>query len=247
MTAHVADQAAAWVYRGVWAGLVRWLRVPPDPPTLPVHPGETARSFRPAQGFLRCLKFWFWLALLPIDILIMGVWLVIFIAAPVVGVVLLGPALFLAIAPDILAYVAIHVRYDTTWYVLTNRSMRLRRGVWIIQEVTVTFENVQNVRVQQGPIQRLFGIADVVVEAAGGGGGGGGPHGHSSSSGHHAIIQGVDNAGEIRDLIMARLRSSRSAGLGDEEESSRRAAPGWTAEHVAALREILAEVRLTPA
>ena len=43
-----------------------------------------------------------------------------------------------------------------------------------VLETTITFENIQNVTVQQGPLQRLFGIADVRVDTAGGGGGG--PH-----------------------------------------------------------------------
>ena len=73
------------------------------------------------------------------------------------------------VAPDVIAYVAIHLRYDTTWYVLTDRSLRIRRGIWIIHETTISFENVQNVEVRQGPLQRYFGIADVIVQTAGGG------------------------------------------------------------------------------
>ena len=65
---------------------------------------------------------------------------------------------------------AMHLRYDTTWYVLTNRSLRIRRGIWMIHETTITYENVQNVSVNQGPLQRIFGIADVLVQTAGGGG-----------------------------------------------------------------------------
>jgi uncharacterized membrane protein YdbT with pleckstrin-like domain len=73
------------------------------------------------------------------------------------------------IAPDVIAYVGLHLRYDTTWYVFTDRSLRIRRGIWVIHETTITFENVQNVAVAQGPVQRYFGIADVIVQTAGGG------------------------------------------------------------------------------
>ena len=38
-----------------------------------------------------------------------------------------------------------------------------------MHETTISFENVQNVEVRQGPLQRYFGIADVVVQTAGGG------------------------------------------------------------------------------
>ena len=64
---------------------------------------------------------------------------------------------------------ALHLRFDTTWYVMTERSLRIRRGIWVIREMTITFENVQNVKVQQGPLQRFFGISSLVVETAGGG------------------------------------------------------------------------------
>ena len=52
----------------------------------------------------------------------------------------------------------------------TISGSRIRRGIWIIHETTITFENVQNVVVQQGPLQRWYGIANVLIETAGGGG-----------------------------------------------------------------------------
>ena len=79
----------------------------------------------------------------------------------------------MAVLPDILAYIAIHLRYDTMWYVMTDRSLRCRRGIWVIFEHTITFENVQNVHVRRGPVQYFFGISTVVVETAGAAEGGG--------------------------------------------------------------------------
>ena len=38
-----------------------------------------------------------------------------------------------------------------------------------VREMTVTFANIQNAPVNQGPIQRALGIADLQVETAGGG------------------------------------------------------------------------------
>ena len=95
-----------------------------------------------------------------IDVAILVGWIVVLVVNPVVGVILAVPALVVAVVPDIIAYVAIHLRYDTTWYVLTDRSLRIRRKIATIQETTITFENVQNVTIREGPIQRLFGIAD---------------------------------------------------------------------------------------
>src|SRR5262249_38223695 len=137
--------------------------------------------------------------------------------------------------PDVVAYVAIHLRYDTTWYVLTHRSLRNRRGIWVIHETTTTFENVQNVSVDSGPLQRWFGIANVKVDTAGGG---------TSKTSHagttptppRGMLERIDNAEEIRALILSRVRESRHAGLGDEASAGQGAGVGR--EHVAVLREI---------
>ncbi len=206
-------------YTGVWAFLVKWFRVPEEPPTLPTAPSEKAISFRPSEAYLRYLKLQFWIVLALIDIVLTALWIAATVGLIAAGLwflaIPLAPiALAVIILPDILAYVGIHLRYDTTWYVLTHRSLRLRHGIWLISEMTLTFENVQNVRLAQGPLQRLYGIASVVVETAGGGSMGG-KHG-GGGIGHHASIDGVTNAEEIRDLILSRVRESRSAGLGDE-------------------------------
>ena len=138
----------------------------------------------------------------------------------------------------IVAYAAIHLRYDTTWYVLTHRSLRIRRGIWVIQETTITFENVQNVSVESGPLERWFGIANVIVDTAGGSQEKS-SHGKPKENFHRGIIEGIDHPDEIRDLILNRLRQSRSSGLGDENTT----APAWGTQHVAILRDIRDSLR----
>lgn len=111
----------------------------------------------------------------------------------------------------------------------------------------MSFANVQQVVVSQGPLQRLLAIADVRVQSAGGGGGGDAHHAALGSSMHTGIFHGVDNANEIRDLILERLRLFRAAGLGDPDDAREAVAatlPG--ARHVLALTaadELLAEAR----
>lgn len=234
MTGRV-DQTAAWIYSGVWRSVVEWLRVPPAP-TLPDRSPEGVRVFHPAPGFLKYLKFWFWIVLTLVDGMIAVGWVAVMAFNVILGVALLPVFLFVAVAPDIIAYIAIHLRYDTTWYVMSDRAMHLRRGVWTITEVTITYENVQNVKIKSGPVQRGFQIKDVIVETAGSGAG-------DSQQGqprvtNRGLIEGVANAEEIRDLIMRRVRASRSAGLGDEHDVRAGAGVRWTPEHIAALREI---------
>jgi len=233
------DRASRWIYSGIWAVLVRWFHMPEEPPSLPGGAHDAARSFRPSEGFLRYMKFYFWFGLVAIDGLILVAWIVAAVASPLAGTLLALPALALAVLPDIVAYIAIHLRYDTTWYLVSNRSLRIRRGIWFLHETTITYENIQNIRVTQGPLERYFGIANVLVETAGGGAGSG-AHGTTTAPMHRGQIEGVDNAHEIRDLILAHLRKTRTTGLGDEHSphDHEHDAPAWSAEQLATLREI---------
>ncbi len=233
--------AARWIYRGLWRLLVDWFCVPTEPPTLPHR--EELTTMRPSEGYLRYLKTIFWILVWWPDIGILVGWLALSAVMPVLGMFLALPALAIAVVPDVIAYVAIHLKYDTTWYVLSDRSIRIRRGVWVIRESTITFENIQNVVLSQGPLQRYFGIANVVIETAGGGGGAGRPGHGGESNLHTGVIEGVTNAAQIREQIMDRVRASRTAGLGDErpgahEHAAAGALPAWTAAHLEALREI---------
>lgn len=208
-------RASQWCYRGVWSVLTRWLSVPIEPPHLAGADDSQVRAFRPAEGYLRYRKFFFWFGLAIVDAALIAAWIAVLVNAPLVGIVLAPLFWFVIIVPDILVYIGIHLRYDTTWYVLSDRTMRLRRGIWVIREVTITYENIQNVSIRQGPIQRLFGISDIVVQTAGGGGTLG-QHGEQALGGHQGLLEGIADAIDVRDLIMAKWTSAKSAGLGDE-------------------------------
>lgn len=206
-------RASQWCYKGVWFGLTKWLLVPNDPPTLPTQSGEYVASFRPSEGYLNYLRFFFWIGLVVIDVALTAGWIILFFVSPLAGILITPLALAVIVLPDIVAYIALHLRYDTTWYVLTDRSMRIRRGIWIIHETTITFENIQNIRFSQGPLQRYFGFANLVVETAGGGAVG---KGEGLGNSHMGVLEGLSNAKEVRDLILAHLKRSSTTGIGDE-------------------------------
>ena len=233
------ERAAEWVYRGVWQVLSNWFRVPAHPPTLPVAQGEFTASFHPSRPYLSYLKLYFWIVVVAVDLVLVAGWVAVLLSDTRLGLLLMIPVLVLAVVPDLLAYIAIHLRYDTMWYVMTDRSLRCRRGVWVILEHTITFENVQNVFVRRGPVQYLFGISTIVLETAGAAEGEGQ---NEFAVGNKAIMEGIDNPKEIRELIMERVRRSKSAGVGDERLSSP-ASRGWSVEHLRVLRQILGEVR----
>ncbi len=224
-------------YDGVWGILTRVFCVPRHAPVLPAFGPEEIVSRKPSAGFLRYLKFQFWVGVFVATVALTVASIAILVAAPSAWYVLV-PAAFamLVFAVSVIAYLAIQLRYDTTWYVFSDRSMRLRRGIWLIRESTITFENIQNVSVSQGPLQRYFGIANLVVETAGGGGAKTEP---GAGLGMHAgLIEGVAEATAIRDSIMTRVRATNTTGLGDEEPQAIASRQGWSPRHLQVLREI---------
>ena len=64
---------------------------------------------------------------------------------------------------------------------------------------------------------------------------------------HIGYFRGVDNAEEIRDLILGRMRGLKDSGLGDPDEPEAAPPPIGSPGHVddlaAAARELLAEAR----
>jgi membrane protein YdbS with pleckstrin-like domain len=236
--------ASDWVYGGVWSMITALFKVTRSSPTLPVGDGEAVETFHPARGYLGYLKFWFCFIFLLVEIGIMIAWAAIANESGTAAFFLTPVMLFLMIAPPIVVYVAIHLRYDNMWYVMSSRSLRIRRGIWIITEMTFTFENIQNVKVKSGPLQRAFGIADVIVETAAAGAD---SKGHRRPVSNQGLIEGVADAKRIRDLVMSRVRRSRSTGLGDEPlPAEARRGSMWTPAHLDLLREIRDGLRQRP-
>ena len=156
----------------------------------------------------------------------------------------------LVVAECLFRLAVVRLEYEKRWYVVTDRSLRVREGVVTVREMTVNFANIQNIAISQGPVQRMLGIADLRVETAGGGGASAQQNRHQPMENLHiAWFRGVNNATEVRELIQQRLRSLKDSGLGDHEELARQepAAPGpgvaLSAGLLAALREVHAQAR----
>ena len=189
--------------------LLLWLAKVPPEPLDPMGDVRSLRVFRAAPGYLRYISVgWF---ISQLALLIGGL---IVLVPILIGSLAAGPAAFLVMGLELLAlaffliqaivtYFSLRLNYELRWYKVTDRSLRIRAGVWNVHEMTMTFANVQNITITQGPLERLFGISDVRVETAGGGGDAG-PHGRAEGLGsnlHVAVFRGVDNPEEIRDLM----------------------------------------------
>jgi uncharacterized membrane protein YdbT with pleckstrin-like domain len=122
------------------------------------------------------------------------------------------------------SYLLVRLDFEMRWYILAERSLRIREGIVSLREKTITFANVQQISIRQNPLQRVLGIADIQVRTAGGGSAPEGKGKHMGESMHEAWFRGVDNAATIRDAIRDRVRSHRDAGLGDPDDTTSRAA-----------------------
>lgn len=142
----------------------------------------------------------------------------------------------------LISYAAVRLDYEKRWYLVTNRSLRIREGVVRVSEITISFANIQNVSISQGPIQRLLGISDLRVDTAGGGG----AIALASQTDmvlHTAFFRGVDNAERLRALIQDQLRGHKDSGLGDPDDAPTVAAPAQEDAVLSALRQIRAAAR----
>ena len=232
--------------------VLRLLKVPAEPQAPAGSPGSV-KVFRAAPNFYK-LKLFLWALRQVFGLIGLVVFLVFWhstVGRKAPGGVnlvieiseLIGVAIFFVQLP--FTYMLVRLDYEMRWYIVTDRSLRIRTGVWNVRESTLTFANIQQISVGQGPLQRLLGIYDLEVKTAGGGGGG--HHGHSAhgESMHQGFFHGIDNAPEVRAMMLERLRHLRDTGLGDPDEPHHEEAraPQTSTALLDAARELLRETR----
>jgi hypothetical protein len=107
------------------------------------------------------------------------------------GVVLI-PALLAALY---LAFPWPSQRFRARGYQMSPDRLRVVRGVWFHSDTVVPFGRVQHIDVDQGPVERAFGIATLTVHTAGS---------HNAS----VSLQGLghERAVEMREAIRARIK-----------------------------------------
>jgi membrane protein YdbS with pleckstrin-like domain len=147
--------------------------------------------------------------------------------------------MLLNILSSLFLLAVLRLNFEKRWYVVTDRSLRIREGVTTVREMTVNFANIQNIAISQGPLQRALRIADLRVDTAGGGGSS--PGKERSENLHTAWFRGIDNANEVRELIQQRLRRLKDSGLGDHEENVPSVKFEFSAAMLAAIREVHTE------
>ncbi len=145
------------------------------------------------------------------------------LAAPIVVAALLGGgddlgvrALVFAGLGAVASIVIAVVSWSATRWRVADDAVRLRRGVLTVRETSVPFDRVQAVDTVRGPVQRLFGVVELHVQAAGGGREG------------EVVLRAVTpaDADALREAIRAGGPPAQAPGA-DAAPEAARAVPQW--------------------
>jgi membrane protein YdbS with pleckstrin-like domain len=218
--------------------VLRLARVPAEP-HVPEGAEESVRVFHAGRNYFAWRLILWGIANTAVALALLAAFVFSFIPRlqPLVRAILsalMAAAVAVFVASIPITYFLQRLNYEMRWYIVTDRSLRIRSGVVWLQEMTMTFANIQGIRVNANPIELWLGLANVEVQSAGGDG----SHPHEAASGHVAKFAGVDNAAEIRDLIVERLRLYRDSGLGEQTTEASEPPPA-----LRAAREVLQETR----
>jgi membrane protein YdbS with pleckstrin-like domain len=231
------------LYEALKDTLLQLLRAPAHPPEPPIGSPRSVQVFRASPRYLTLQLIQHFGSTGSALVLELLGWALM----PAPG----GTAVFAVAATFIVSvtlvlmlarYFLIRIDYDMRFYVLTDRSLRIRRGAWTVEESTYTFANVQNLTLHQGPLERLLGITHLQIDTAGGSAPKGGQEGAEALN-HQGRLDGIDpeTATELRDRIL--LRGYRDAGLGDDPGRTAPLHPALDAQRSAVLQAIIDELR----
>jgi membrane protein YdbS with pleckstrin-like domain len=123
----------------------------------------------------------------------------VILIAVVFGLLVIGTAVTL---------VTTRIDFELRHYLVGDRSLRVVEGAILRREVTLSYANVQNLEVTQGPLERLFGIRSLVVSTAGG-------NAAATGAGHQVTLAGITDADAVRTLILDMVKRQRDQGLGE--------------------------------
>ncbi len=103
--------------------------------------------------------------------------------------------------------------YSSINYVLEDDKITVSKGVWWKTKSFVHYNRITNVNIYQGPISRHFGLGKLSIQTAG-------FSGTSSRGGKvaEAIILGVKNFEEVKDVVMKFVKGTRPEAVEAEAE-----------------------------
>lgn len=124
----------------------------------------------------------------------------------------------------VVSFLLLRLAWEMRWYIVTDTALRIREGLLRTREQTLTIAKIQNMRTRQGPVQRLFGIADLEVQTAGGGSSGSSDSDSDQNSARTGRFRGLENVETLRDRLRRLQARQRGTGVDDHDSRPRRSA-----------------------
>jgi putative membrane protein len=118
-----------------------------------------------------------------------------------------GPAFPFALLPLFCKYVTLRYRFD-------DKGISMSYGVLFKRETLLTYRRIQDIHLTHNIVQRWLGLATVSIQTA------------SGSSGAEMAIEGILEAGALRDFLYQRMRGARGLDKEDAAETALSAAAG---------------------
>lgn len=190
------------------------LKLDERPPRLP-EGSSLVRELKPSLGWL---SFRYLRVLFGLLNQVIGVGVLAVIA--VTRLEQWGPLVAIALGVGELAVVGFalvvtRVDWEMRHYLVGDRSLSVSLGALTRREVTVSYANVQNIEVSQGPIERLFGFKTLTLSTAGA------DATPSRGENLHLIeLPGLAQAEAIRELMLRMLKQEHTSGLGEPQGST---------------------------
>lgn len=142
---------------------------------------------------------------------------------------LLATVVLIVVLPAVVPVTAWYYRryYQNLRVVLTNRDLKIHRGILTREEKSIPLEKITDLRLFQGPIMRHFGITGLAVETAG-----------QTSAGALATVYGIVDTEGFRDQVLRQRDRIADLDDGPGRPPSPAAPAAGEAEMLATLSEI---------
>ncbi|MDP3502684.1 MAG: PH domain-containing protein [Myxococcales bacterium] len=184
------------------------LKLKTEPPHLP-EGSALVRSLKPSEAWFTWRALTAMFGLLP-QVIGTGVGVIALIAKlGALGWALAALLVLFEVVVVSFTLVATRVDYELRFFLVGDRSLRVSEGAIVRREVTLSYANVQNLEVTQGPLERLFGFQNLTVTTAGA------DQTEGLENSHSVTLVGLDDAEAVRTLILGMLHQTKDAGLGE--------------------------------
>jgi len=125
-----------------------------------------------------------------------------------------------------LAFIPLLCKYETLKYRFDDHGIAMAWGLFFRREIYLTYRRIQDIHLTHNIIQRWMGLATVAVQTA------------SGSATPEMCIDGVLQAGPLRDFLYSRMRGARDEHAPSSSQTPATPALPATEESLTLLREI---------